>query len=74
MDRRIEESILFTIDVACASCLCKREGVHAHRLLDGETYVFFEEEDCAACRHPMVHHKFVRDTKSDFEKRRDGEL
>ena len=74
MREKHEESILFTIDVACNSCSCKREGVHAHRLLDGKTYVFFKENDCKDCGHRMDDHKFIRDTKSMFEKKRDSEI
>lgn len=73
MDRKIEVPILFTIDIACSLCSCRREAVHAHRLVDGKSYVF-ETENCDNCSHRMEAHVFVRDTKSDFEKQRDGEI
>jgi hypothetical protein len=73
MNQKIIVPILFTVDVSCAACSCKREAVRAHRLPDGETYVF-DDQTCGSCSHQMKEHRFVRNTKSQFEKKRDREI
>ena len=64
--------VMYTIDVACEDCDCKK-AVHAHKLMPSGAYSVQEERVCL-CEHSWGRHKYVRDTKSKAQKKRDGEI
>ena len=68
----IEVPILYTIDVACRDCDCKK-AVHAHKLVPSGAYSVKEEKPCS-CEHAWGRHEYVRQTKSKAQKKRDGEI
>ena len=68
----IEVPILYTIDVTCQDCSCKK-AVHAHKLVPSGRYTVQEEKACS-CGHAWPRHEYVRQTKSKTQKKRDGEI
>lgn len=72
MTKEIVERFVFPIDVVCTKCDCKRT-VDASAS-DGGGYDIRAESASCGCAHAWEDHEYVRDAKSDFEKRRDGEV
>lgn len=68
----ISMPVMYTIDVACEDCDCKK-AVHAHKLMPSGAHSVQEEKVCS-CQHPWGRHKYVRDTKSKAQRKRDGEI
>ena len=48
----ISMPVMYTIDVACEDCDCKK-AVHAHKLMPSGAYSVQEERVCS-CQHPWV--------------------
>jgi hypothetical protein len=72
MNEKISEAILVPWDIKCGKCECKREAVHGGIGQNGEPLL--RDENCT-CGHSLpADHDVIRETKSDFEKQRDGEL
>jgi hypothetical protein len=68
----IEVPILYTVDVACRDCDCKK-AVHAHKLEPSGRYTVQEDKLCS-CGNGWPRHEFVRQTKSKAQMKRDREI
>jgi hypothetical protein len=73
MNEKIVASVVFPIDVDCQKCGCKKTVTASGAVGDPASYHVRDEKPCE-CEHAWPDHRYVRDAKSNAQKKRDGEI